>query len=168
MWKTYPTFLLWSTPLWYLWRLNLQLCHSSVLRDTIHRFLDMTVVRIGDKQCKELIPFHHQIQIIHQVFACSIAYCIYMVASESQILYAVFSSFTQEIFDLALYTVGQYMSPHFARIHEGTNLPSYPSENQKKPTMTHLWQWNFINKVLVEEGPLALIKSFRHSVQTVY
>lgn len=99
--------------------------------------------------------------------ACGISNYIYIVASESQILYAVFVAITQNIFDLAIFTFGQYMSRHFACIPEWGNPPSYLSENQKNTIISHLDPRNFVNNRVMEQDPLVAIKVFRNYTQTI-
>lgn len=93
---------------------------------------------------------------------------IYVMASESQILYAVLITVPQDLFDLVLITVGQFMVSHLSWIHETASPLSYLSEDEKNTIMTHLELWSCVNKQLIEEDPLVRLKAFRHSTQTVY
>lgn len=104
----------------------------------------------------------HKLQMRHLAVAGNAIIAIFLIASKSQVLYAVFITISEELFDLATFTMGQDMTPHLALMHEGIDPPSFVLAAYKDCIMSPLQIWTFVNTHVINEVPLVPIKSFLH------
>lgn len=83
-----------TTPIFALMKIKTAVSHTSLQPDET---VDEHCVELGSLPCNELVPIDHQMQMLHQAACCSISELIYIIASESQIRFDFFYSWTPRV-----------------------------------------------------------------------
>lgn len=122
-----------------------------------------------DEVFKRYIPHNHMAQVIQQVTVLNVKFAIYVVSSETGVLYTLFILIPPIIRDMCFEALRSVTQRTLNWVYEySATIPSFVDKAQLQVVSSRLEFWKKVYNYVSKNGPFRPLKLFKHSVQSFY
>lgn len=143
---------------------------STTLGGTIHlSSSDVIFCDLGDNICHQYIPPDHLSEIVVQVTVLNLTFALYVVASETGVLFVVVLRVNASQRNVSLMAIKNIAEPLVSWAHrKDLETPPFVTVEKRDVVDTKLQFWQVVNDKVNSCGPFHPVKLFKHGTQTLY